>query len=187
MPAAVVWVLRAQLAVVYVMAGLAKLNGDWLGRGEPMGMWLASRTDLAVVGPLLDEPWAGRVASWAGVVFDLTIVGWLLWRRSRPWAYVAVVAFHVITWLLFPIGVFPWVMLAGTLIFFPPDWPLRRRRRPDAAVAASATRVPVARRPRGSSPPSRSGPWCSWPSRCATWSGRATSAGRRRATTGRSG
>ena len=35
------------------------------------------------------------------------------------------VAFHVVTWLLFPIGVFPWVMLAGTLIFLPPDWPHR--------------------------------------------------------------
>ncbi len=67
MPAAVVWVLRAQVAVVYVMAGLAKLNHDWLVRGEPMATWLASRTDLPVVGPLLDEPWAGRAASWAGV------------------------------------------------------------------------------------------------------------------------
>ena len=40
-------------------------------------------------------------------------------------AYLAVVVFHVLTWLLFPIGVFPWVMLAGTLVFLPPDWPDR--------------------------------------------------------------
>ena len=45
-PAAVVWVLRAQVAVVYLMAGLAKLNHDWLVRGEPMATWLASRTDV---------------------------------------------------------------------------------------------------------------------------------------------
>ena len=75
--------LRAQVAVVYVMAGLAKLNHDWLVRGEPMATWLASRTDVPVIGPLLDEPWAGVATSWAGVVFDLTIVGWLLWRRTR--------------------------------------------------------------------------------------------------------
>jgi vitamin K-dependent gamma-carboxylase len=123
-PAVVVWMLRAQLAVVYVMAGLGKLNHDWLVRGEPMGTWMAARTDLPVLGPWLDEPWVGQFTSWAGAAFDLTIVGWLLWRRSRPIAYVAVVAFHVLTWRLFAIGVFPWVMIAGTLIFFPPDWPL---------------------------------------------------------------
>ena len=141
-PMAVVWVLRAQIAVVYLMAGLAKLNHDWLVRGEPMATWLASRTDVAVIGPLLDEPWAGLAASWAGVVFDLTIVGWLLWRRTRAIAYAAVVAFHVVTWLLFPIGVFPWVMLAGTLIFLPPDWPLRasgRDLRQDGFWARSST------------------------------------------------
>ena len=124
-PAAVVWVLRAQVAVVYLMAGLAKLNHDWLVRGEPMATWLASRTDVAVIGPLLDEPWAGSPPAGRASSFDLTIVGWLLWRRTRAFAYVAVVAFHVVTWLLFPIGVFPWVMLAGTLIFLPPDWPHR--------------------------------------------------------------
>ena len=59
-PAAVVWMLRAQLAVVYLMAGLGKLNPDWLGRGEPLGTWLAARTDLPVVGPWLDDPWVGH-------------------------------------------------------------------------------------------------------------------------------
>ena len=153
MPAAAVWVLRAQVAVVYLMAGLAKLNHDWLVRGEPMATWLASRTDVAVVGPLLDEPWAGLVAGWAGAAFDLTIVG------------LAAVAAHAgvrlrrrrrlprLTWLLFPIGVFPWVMLAGTLIFLPPDWPLRGLA--DLRQDAIWARFFDARRPR--SRPDRAG------------------------------
>ena len=33
--------------------------------------------------------------------------------------------FHLLTWLLFPIGMFPWIMSAGALIFFAPDWPQR--------------------------------------------------------------
>lgn len=141
-PAAVIWLLRSQLGVVYVMAGLAKLNHDWLVRGEPMGTWLAARTDVPLVGPLLDDPWVGHVTSWAGAAFDLTIVGWLLWRRSRPFAYAAVVVFHVLTWRLFAIGVFPWVMIAGTLVFFPPDWPIslvRPLRRPPQPAATGAT------------------------------------------------
>jgi vitamin K-dependent gamma-carboxylase len=139
-PAAVVWMLRAQLAVVYVMAGVGKLNHDWLVRGEPLGTWLAARTDLPVIGPWLDDPWVGHVTSWAGVAFDLTIVGWLLWPRSRPFAYATVVVFHVLTWRLFAIGVFPWVMIAGTFVFFPPDWPValvRRLRRAPVVEAAA--------------------------------------------------
>ena len=124
-PAGVVWLLRAQLGVVYLFAGVAKLNPDWLFEALPLRLWLADRTDLLLVGSLLDEPLVAYAASWAGAVFDLTIVAWLLWRRTRPYAYAAVVAFHVATWALFPIGVFPWVMIVGTLVFFPPDWPHR--------------------------------------------------------------
>jgi hypothetical protein len=124
-PVLVVWILRFQVGIVYMMAGLAKVNDDWLVHGEPMTTWLASRTATPVIGRLFDEPSVGLVASWLGAAFDLTIVGWLLWQRSRPFAYIALVVFHVLTWRLFAIGVFPWVMIAATTIFFPPDWPRR--------------------------------------------------------------
>ena len=127
-PAAVLWTLRAQVAVVYVFAGLAKLNGDWLLRAQPMRLWLADRTHLPVVGPLLDEPLVAYMSSWSGALFDCTIVGWLLWRRSRPWAYGILVVFHLITGILFQIGVFPWVMIIGALVYFAPDWPARLSR-----------------------------------------------------------
>ena len=147
--AAVVWALRSQVAVVYVFAGLAKLNGDWLWRAQPLRLWLADRTDLPVIGGLLDEPAAAYLASWSGAAFDCTIVGWLLWRRTRPWAFAVLAAFHATTGSLFPaIGVFPWVMTAGALVFFRPDWPSRLKTavtatlkrtntHPDDAVASS--------------------------------------------------
>ncbi len=121
------WALRSQLAAVYVFAGLAKLNGDWLLRAEPLQTWLAARTDRPIIGAWLDEPLVAFAFSWAGAAFDLTIVGWLLWRRSRPLAYVVLVVFHLATAMLFQIGMFPWVMIALTPIFFAPDWPQRFR------------------------------------------------------------
>ncbi len=124
----VIWLLRAQIGVVYLFAGLAKLNADWLVRGQPMTLWFADRSDLPIVGMLLAQPSAGLVASWAGAVFDCTIVIWLLWRRSRPVAYAVLVVFHLVTGWLFPIGLFPWVMIAATLVFFEPDWPDRAAR-----------------------------------------------------------
>ena len=57
------------------------------------------------------------------MLYDLTIVGWLLWPKSRPWAYLAVLSFHGVTWLLFDIGIFPLIMTCATTIFFDPSWP----------------------------------------------------------------
>ena len=141
-PVWVVWTLRAQLGAVYVFSGIAKLNPDWLFHAQPLRIWLYNSADAPLIGALLKELWTAYAMSWAGAAFDLTIVGWLLWRRSRPWAYAVVVVFHVLTWLLFPIGMFPWIMMSAALIFFPPDWPLRLYsrllRRP--STAASPTR-----------------------------------------------
>ncbi len=117
--------LRFQLGVVYFFAGFAKLNGDWLLRGEPLRTWLASHADVPVVGPWLAAPSAALVLSWAGALFDLSVPLLFGLRRTRLLAYLAAVAFHVITWLLFPIGIFPWVMLASATLFFSPSWPRR--------------------------------------------------------------
>jgi len=134
----VVWVLRFQLAVVYVFAGIGKVDVQWLLHGEPLHTWLRGRSDLPLVGGWLGEPGLAVALSIAGAVFDLSIVGFLLWRRSRPWAYVAVIGFHLITGWLFPgIGAFPLVMIALTPIFFAPDWPQR--------VGARLGRVAVVR------------------------------------------
>src|SRR6185369_4772318 len=136
-PAYCVYLLRFQLGVVYFFAGIAKLNGDWLLRAQPLRIWLAARADLPILGGFLAEPWVAWTASWAGAFFDLTIVGFLLLPRTRRAAFVAVVVFHVATGLLFPIGMFPWIMVAAATVFFAPDWPTRfglQRTRNTAAV-----------------------------------------------------
>jgi hypothetical protein len=109
--------------VVYIFAGLAKINTDWMIEAQPLRIWLAARSDLPVVGPLLAQLWVAYAFSWFGAAYDLTVVCFLLWRRTRLLAYSSVVVFHAMTAVLFPIGMFPWVMIASTLIFFPPDWP----------------------------------------------------------------
>lgn len=121
----VLWALRAQVGVVYVFAGIAKLNPDWLLQAQPLRIWLYAHGEMPVVGPLLQELWVAYAMSWVGALFDLTIVGWLLWSRTRPWAYLTLVIFHLITWFLFPrLGIFPWLMIAGATVFLRPDWPL---------------------------------------------------------------
>jgi hypothetical protein len=117
--------LRAQLALLYFFAGLAKLNPDWLLAAEPLGTWLALHADAPLIGPWLASRGAAYFASYAGAAFDLSIPFWLSWRRSRAIAYGVGLAFHIGVWLLFPIGVFSWVMIVATTSFFDPSWPRR--------------------------------------------------------------
>ncbi|MCC6566979.1 MAG: HTTM domain-containing protein [Chloroflexi bacterium] len=120
-PAWMVAAPRIMLGLVYVYAGIAKLNPDWLIDAQPLRIWLRASAGMPVIGPLFDQPWIAHAMSWAGAAFDLTIPFWLSWRRSRPLAYLVVIGFHTMTGLLFPIGVFPWVMIACTLVFFGAD------------------------------------------------------------------
>ena len=63
------------------------------------------------------------LVSYGGLLFDLLVVPFLFWRRTRVPAYLAALAFHLTNWYLFNIGIFPWFMIAATLLYFPPDWP----------------------------------------------------------------
>ena len=123
-PAWAVWLLRAQLGIVYFYGGLAKLNSDWL-TGASMRYQLESRTDFPILGPYFGEDWMILFFTYGGLLLDLLIVPFLLWRRTRVWAFMAAVLFHLLNSRLFEIGVFPWFMLAGTTIFFDTDWPRR--------------------------------------------------------------
>jgi vitamin K-dependent gamma-carboxylase len=118
-------ILRAQLALLYLFAGLAKLNPDWLLHAQPLGIWLGLHADAPLVGRWLASRPAAYVASYLGAAFDLTIPAWLSFSRTRPVAYAVLVVFHVSVWLLFPIGVFSWVMIVSTSLFFDPSWPRR--------------------------------------------------------------
>ena len=122
-PAWTLHLLRFQIGVVYLFAGLAKLNTDWLVHAEPLRIWLAARSELPWIGPFLQPAWVAYAASWSGAIYDLTIVFLLLLPRTRRMAFGAVIVFHVGTWLLFNIGMFPWIMIVAATVFLRPDWP----------------------------------------------------------------
>ena len=143
-PAWTVWLLRFQVGVVYVFAGLAKAQPDWLLHAQPLNIWLSARTDTPLIGPWLDERWVAYAMSWGGFLYDTTIVLWLSWRRTRPVAYLVLIGFHACVGYFFNIGMFPLIMTTSALIFFSPSWPRRLlaavgRRRPAAAIAAEPT------------------------------------------------
>ncbi len=123
-PAWALWLFRFQIGAPYFFGGIAKLNADWLA-GEPMRMWLAERKSVPLLGAVCTEEWCVTFFMVGGLLLDLGIVPALLWRRTRPLAYAAAVCFHGTNAVIFKIGIFPWLMMAATTIFFEPDWPRR--------------------------------------------------------------
>ena len=120
-----VWTINCiilQLSLVYCFAGIAKLNSDWLLRAMPLAIWLPTKADWPLLGQLFAQSWTAYAFSWTGALYDLTIPFFLLHPRTRPFAYIAVIVFHVLTKLLFNIGLFPFIMIFNTLIFFSGTW-----------------------------------------------------------------
>ena len=144
-PAWCIRIFMVQLTLVYFFAGFAKLNSDWLFHAMPLAVWLPERTHLPVLGYFFQFGWVAYAFSWFGALYDLSI-GFLLWNKKlRPWAYAAVIVFHGLTRVLFNIGLFPYIMILGTLIFFGGEWHERLLHR--VGYRAEGRHDPLYRRP----------------------------------------
>ena len=118
------WLVRFQVAVPMVFGGVAKLNWDWL-RGEPLRTWLSYRTEMPLVGPLFEYQGVVWLMVYGALLLDLLFVGYISNRRTRVFGYGLLVVFHLLNDRLWGIGIFPWLMIGATAVFFPPDWPRR--------------------------------------------------------------
>ncbi len=110
--------IKLLLGIVYFYAGLAKLNSDWLLRAMPLKIWLPSKYDIPIIGNLMHHEWVHYAFSYTGLIYDLAIPFLLLFKKTRVFAFAMVVVFHVLTRILFPIGMFPYIMIVSALIFF---------------------------------------------------------------------
>jgi len=117
-PAYNIHAIMLLLAIVYIYAGVAKLHSDWILHALPLKIWLPSKYGIPLLGDLMQQSWVHYLFSWGGAIYDLTIVFFLLYRPTRVPAFIMVVLFHVMTRVLFPIGMFPYIMIGSTLIFF---------------------------------------------------------------------
>jgi hypothetical protein len=111
-------IIKLQVGVVYFYAGIAKLNYHWLVEAQPLSNWLKHQSDFPIFGNLFLNDYTAYIFSWSGALFDLLIFFILINKRYRIYGYVLVVVFHILTSIMFPIGVFPLVMIFTTLIFF---------------------------------------------------------------------
>jgi hypothetical protein len=121
-PAWSIILLKYQIGIVYFFAAIAKLNPEWLLHAQPLKIWLTRHGDFPLIGMLLSKTMTAYLFAWMGMIYDLTLPFLLVFSKSRPIAYLAVIIFHLMTALFFNIGIFPFAMIAFTLIFFSEFW-----------------------------------------------------------------
>lgn len=113
--------IRGQFFVLYLWGGIAKLNSDWL-RGEPLRYWFSMKDQISPpVSWIVKEEWFVWFTAYGGIMIDLVVPFGLLFARSRPFAVVAIVGFHLFNMQLFNIGFFPWIGIATLTIFARPS------------------------------------------------------------------
>ena len=112
--------LKFLIIIVYIYAGLAKINSDWLVNAQPLKIWLRAKYTIPLIGEtLLQKDFSYYLFSWGGMIYDCIIPFLLLYKRTRYFGFFMVIAFHIMTRILFPpIGMFPYIMIFSCIIFF---------------------------------------------------------------------
>jgi hypothetical protein len=117
-----IWLLRAQLIIVYSYAALAKMNVDWIN-GMPLYYWIGDFATETGIEAYLGSAVVIYLFTYGGLLYDLLVIPGILYRKTRALAYCFSIGFHLMNYYLFNIGIFPWFMLATTTIFFDSSWP----------------------------------------------------------------
>lgn len=115
-------VLRGQIFIVYFIAGVKKLDADWVEGYSMENLsrhWLFSPFKLI----LSEEMTSLIVVHWCGLMLDLSAGFLLFFDASRSAGLFFVSYFHCMNSQLFSIGMFPYVMLASSPLFCSPEWP----------------------------------------------------------------
>lgn len=117
-------ILPFLMGVVYFFGGIAKINPDWL-QAMPLKLWLGYKKEYWLIGPLISKEPVAWFMAYGGLILDLTAAFFMLGKKTRKYAFAGVVFFHFSNLLVFNIGIFPWLSVALTAMFFPPDFPVK--------------------------------------------------------------
>lgn len=119
------FLLQLQMFAVYFFAGIAKLNYNWLFEALPLKIWLPAFSHYPIIGRFMEASWLAFFFSWFGCVYDLLIGFFLFNKRTVYTAYVFVILFHIATATFFNIGMFPYIMMTITIVFFKEEFHIK--------------------------------------------------------------
>ena len=109
-----------QISMVYVFAAIAKFYPDWLD-GTFTRNLLSNSTQIAFLKSLFAEKLFYLFIAYAGILFDLLIVPFLLFKKTRTIAFIASLVFHIFNAITLQIGIFPFFALGFILFCYEPE------------------------------------------------------------------
>lgn len=115
---------KIQIEIILIYAGLVKINADWL-QLEPLRTWLLRREDMAFLGSLWQSDFIVAIGAYGIIILHIVGAPLLFFRQTRLAVFLIYCVFHIANHFVFNIGIFPWMTIACTTIFFSADWPRR--------------------------------------------------------------
>ena len=120
-----IFTLQIMVFIVYFIAGLNKLNPYWIFEFQPIRHILEVKAEITN-NTFFKKDILIIAMSYLGVIFDLTIGFLLFFKRTKLFAFAAIVLFHLTNYWIFKdvgeIGVFPFLMISTTIIFIDPTY-----------------------------------------------------------------
>lgn len=109
-----------QLLIVYTFASLHKFYPGWL-EGDFIRIAFSGKSSYPLIGDALQNEMLQKFVIYGGIIFDGTIIIFLMIPATRKVAFITAIFFHLFNSIVFQIGIFPYLMLATSLFFFPPE------------------------------------------------------------------
>lgn len=113
------FLMMAQTAIIYFYAATSKLNASWLS-GKFITVQFAHLARKRIIGPIYGNPYFQWFIVYGGFLFDLLIIPFLCWKKTRSYAFILFCGFHIFNFYSFSIGIFPWLSIAMAVFFFTP-------------------------------------------------------------------
>ncbi|WP_317129697.1 HTTM domain-containing protein [Apibacter muscae] len=114
------YVMIFQVSILYFFATVAKLYPDWLN-GTFTQILYANKSHLPIIGEWFKEKWFYIPIAYLGLMFDGLVVPFLLWKKTRTFALIASLIFHLSNSLILQVGIFPYFALSFIVFFYSPE------------------------------------------------------------------
>jgi hypothetical protein len=121
-PAWPLWLMRAQVAIVYLSSGLHKFAYPTWRDGSAVH-WALNLNAFH----RFPWPWPASLApleallTWGTLLFELTFWALVLFRRTRPWALIGGVGLHLGLFATLELGPFSLLMVVSYIAFLAPE------------------------------------------------------------------
>jgi len=131
-------IFKIQILIVFVYAGLNKINRDWLIRAEPLKTFFRNFEGVttfqgkiyryccneklaASIQRFLQKKKTAHCACWLSMIIDILIIPLIWWEETRLFAIPLYIAFHLFNHWYFWIGVFPYMNYTFLILFINPS------------------------------------------------------------------